>query len=417
VRLFFVVPYTPTPIRTRPFHLLKYLVRNGHQLTLAALYTGKSEQASLAQWESQGVNVLAVPLTRVRSLRNIVRNLFSRVPFQASFCWQPALAKQVERALMRNTFDIIHVEHLRGARYAIAAQEFLERSNRATPVIWDSVDCITRLFEQTQQVSRQRSSRWMARVELARTRDYEKQLALRFDRTLVVSENEQKAFCALGVNDSNTEKRSAPIAVIRNGVDLDYFLPQPIARETATILFTGKMSYHANDTAARFLLDEIMPLVWEHVPHARVVIAGQGPRNDLIRRARGQTERIQVTGFVPDMRFYLARATVACAPILYGAGTQNKVLEAMACATAVVASPRAIEALATRPSQDVLMGSSARELSTQLLRVLGDAALRAQLEHNGRRYVEIHHRWENSVQDLENVYAQTIRHSSGSTGG
>ena len=54
---------------------------------------------------------------------------------------------------------------------------------------------------------------------------------------------------------------------------------------------------------------------------------------------------MRVTGFVPDLRPYLAQAAVAVSPIRYGVGIQNKVLEAMAMGTPVVTSPRACQAL------------------------------------------------------------------------
>jgi polysaccharide biosynthesis protein PslH len=397
LRILYMVPYAPTPIRTRPYHLLKQLVQDGHELTLATCYTGTTEQESLAQWRAVGINLLAAPLTRQRSLWNTTHVLAKNVPLQAAFCWQPALMRQMRQAMDNIPYDVIHIEHLRGAWYGIAAQKHLKQMKRATPVVWDSVDCISHLFAQASQSSITRTSRWMTRFELGRTRTYEKKLAQTFARTLVVSETERAAFCEILASDC------ANVSVIPNGVALDTFVPGTSAREPATILLTGKMSYHANVTAAFFLLDEIMPRVWQQLPHARVCIAGQNPPTTLLQRA---TPQIEITGTVPDLRPYIHRATVACAPIRYGAGTQNKVLEAMACGTAVVATPQAIDALHARPDQDLLLGTTPDALSAQLVRVCTDDALRAQLECNGRRYVETYHQWANSTRVLTDLYAQ-----------
>lgn len=400
MRLLYIVPYAPTPIRTRPFHLLEHLLRLGHVITLATLASDSNEESSLAEWRAKGIQVLSATLPRARSAWNMARAFLTADPLQAAFTWQPALMHQIRQAIETTPFDVIQVEHLRGARYGMNAQEELGDQGRVTPVLWDSVDCITHLFEQTQQASARQVNRWVTRFELGRTRAYETMLARRFARTMVVSENERAAFCEMLDSDC------ARVSVIPNGVALDYFSPEGAVRDRAMVLLTGKMSYHANVTAALYLLDQVMPRVWQIIPDARVCLAGQNPPSVLRDRAN---ERVEVTGYVPDLRMYLRRATVACAPLLYGAGTQNKVLEAMACGTAVVATPQALAALNTQPERDVLVGEDAERLSAQLTRVLRDAPLRAQLECNGRRYVEVNHPWEKSARVLETIYAQAVQ--------
>jgi glycosyltransferase involved in cell wall biosynthesis len=273
----------------------------------------------------------------------------------------------------------------------------LERLGRRTPVIWDSVDCITHLFEQSASASNSFKSRLVTRFELRRTRSYEAWLARQFTRTLVVSESERSAFCRL--LDGQCEQ----VEVVPNGVALDYFAPTGEPRDAATILLTGKMSYHANVTAAFFLLDEIMPRVWAKLPEARVCIAGQNPPPTLRARA---AKNIQITGYVPDLRPYLRQATVVCAPLVYGAGTQNKVLEAMACGTPVVATPQALGALAIKSERDVLVGQDAEQLARQLVRVLSDSELCAALQVNGRAFVERNHAWAFSTRALHQIYLQ-----------
>lgn len=399
MRLLFIVPYTPTPIRTRPYHLLKYLSHAGHAITLATVYGNLQEQAALAQWRAAGMKILAASLSPTRALRNALYAVPRGEPFQAGYAWQPELMQSIVRELETQPFDVVHVEHLRGVWYGAAIQKHFANANRRAPIVWDSVDCITHLFEQASRASKRRLSRWMTRLELGRTRTYEKKLAHRFARTVVVSETERRAFCQLAPDACER------ITVVPNGVDVEYFKPSDSVREPATILFTGKMSYHANVTAAFFLIEEIMPRVWKSFPHARLQIVGQNPPPALQRRANAH---IQITGFVEDLRPFLQRATLACAPIQYGAGTQNKVLEAMACGTAVVATPQAAAALALCPDADALLGTDANELSEQIGRVLENDALRHELERNGRRYVQEHHLWQNSVRVLETVYTRAM---------
>jgi lipopolysaccharide/colanic/teichoic acid biosynthesis glycosyltransferase len=135
-------------------------------------------------------------------------------------------------------------------------------------------------------------------------------------------------------------------------------------------VFSGKMSYHANITAALQLLQGIMPRVWNVQPDARLLIVGKSPSRAILDLAHRHGGRVTVTGFVPDIRPYLCRATIAVAPISYGAGIQNKVLEAMACGTPVVASPRGASGLDARAGVELLVAEGARSQARDILRLL-----------------------------------------------
>jgi glycosyltransferase involved in cell wall biosynthesis len=177
------------------------------------------------------------------------------------------------------------------------------------------------------------------------------------------------------------------------------------------------MSYHANITAAKHLVHDIMPLVWARKPDVNVMIVGKDPPRDVrsLENSRASTNgngdagRVRVTGTVPDLRPYLLRASVAVAPLLYGAGIQNKVLEAMSCGTPVVASSKAISALNVRENRDLLVGDNAEVFARRVLDLLENPQLRDEVGRAGRRYVETHHSWDNIAASLESAYLETIR--------
>src|SRR5581483_774337 len=122
--------------------------------------------------------------------------------------------------------------------------------------------------------------------------------------------------------------------------------------QSGTVLFTGKMSYHANEATALHLARQIMPLVWERCPNAKLVIAGKDPSPAI--RHLSRDPRVIVTGFVEDLRPFFWSATVVAAPLVYGTGIQNKVLEAMACGVPVVASPAACEGIGATAGQTLV---------------------------------------------------------------
>jgi len=409
VNILFVVPYAPNKIRIRPYNLLRFLAARGNRVTLLTLQTDDLDAASIRELVSEGFPVYAYPLPAWRSLVNAVRALPTSDPLQSYYCWQPRLAQKLEELAFTTSgdgsFDVVHIEHLRGVRYGQhlrSRQNARRRSSpKQLPVIWDSVDSISYLFQQAAQQSQKLTSRLLTRFELPRTRVYEARMAQLFDRTLVTSRLDQEAYAAL------LPPGAAPVTILPNGVDLDYFRPGPDAeRESSTLVISGKMSYHANVAMVTYLVEEIMPHIWEKMPEVKLWIVGKDPPkkiSDLAARSG-----ITVTGYVPDIRPYLQKATVALAPLTYGAGIQNKVLEAMACGTPVVSTPKAVSALSVRPGEDLFVEAHPAAFAGRVLALLNDPASARLVGACGRGYVEANHSWLAIAGQLEAVYAQAI---------
>jgi glycosyltransferase involved in cell wall biosynthesis len=225
---------------------------------------------------------------------------------------------------------------------------------------------------------------------------------MRFERTLVSSQRDAAAFTTLAHGRSANR-----VVALPNGVDLDYFHPSPSSPDSETILFSGKISYHANEAAVLELVHHIMPLVWNERPHTRLVIAGKDPSQAISRLSRDP--RITVTGFVDDLRPFFWSATVVVAPLVYGTGIQNKVLEAMACGVPVVASRAACAGIGAPAGRALLVGSNAREMAAHVVALFRDSTRRAELAAAGRRYVQVQHDWHQLGRQLIDVYEDAQR--------
>jgi glycosyltransferase involved in cell wall biosynthesis len=272
--------------------------------------------------------------------------------------------------------------------------------------VYDSVDSISLLFEQAARNSTQLRSQLMAAVDLARTRRYEARLLTQYDQVVVTSQRDKDALERLAHRYLPPRARPAPTTVVTNGVDLEYFRPQETAgpRDSRTVIFTGKMSYHANVSAALYFARQVLPRIWAQNPEVQFQIVGKDPPEAV--RQLATDGRIQVTGTVDDLRPYLAQATVAVCSALYAVGIQNKVLEAMAMGTPVVSTTAGCAGLATEERRQVLTAEDEEEMAAAVLRVLSDPALAGQLSAAGRRYVETHHSWEAGARRLVEVYEQ-----------
>lgn len=391
MKVLFVVPYVPNLVRTRPYNLIRNLAVCGHQVTLLTVWSNEQERADLEPLQQICHEVQAIHIPIWRSLANSITAVPGNQPLQSVYSWD---AKLVAAFNGRSPYDVVHVEHLRGSRYGLYLKEHTN-----LPVVWDSVDCISHLFKQAAAKSKNPIGRLRSQFELGRTQQYEGWLLDKFDHVLVTSPVDKRSLLSLKQNGSP----SAPISVLQNGVDVDYFTPDPaVEREPATLVISGKMSYHANISMVMHLVQNIMPLVWEHRSDVKLWIVGKDPTRDI--QTLGEYENITVTGTVPDLRPYLRRATIAVTPITYGAGIQNKVLEAMACATPVVTTPQAISAIEAMPGRDLLVAANVQKFAEAIVNLLHNPTQQKMIGQAARQYVETHHHWKNIAARLEDIY-------------
>jgi len=182
MNILFVVPYVPNLVRVRPYNLIRYLSDRGHHVTVLTLWTNEQEREEVKEFSLSCGNIEAVSLPLWRSLWNSLITVPTSKPLQTSYCWQPELAHRLciltNNANGQFKFDVVHVEHLRGVRYAL----HLKSTNSQIPIVWDSVDCISHLFRQTASKSGRRINRWLTQFELHRTERYEAQLLSQFER-------------------------------------------------------------------------------------------------------------------------------------------------------------------------------------------------------------------------------------------
>ena len=407
MNILFVVPYVPNKIRVRPYNLIRHLAQLGHRITVLTIWTNEDERRTLEDLEGYCAQVKAINLPTWRSLINCLLALPSRQPLQAVYSWDSNLAEDIFSLAARTNgsgaFDIVHVEHLRGARYGIDLNSRLSERKPPLPIVWDSVDSISLLFRQAMVQSKSFFSRGVTRFELNRTEHYESWLMDQFDQVLVTSENDRHAFLSLSERDGN----ESGVEVLPNGVDLGYFTPDGrINRKDRDIVLSGKMSYHANVTMVMGFVQDIMPHVWEKYADVQVWIVGKDPPQTL--QALSENPNIHVTGTVDDIRPYLQMAALSASPISYGAGIQNKVLEAMACATPVIATPQAVSALKVEAGKEILIAEDAHTFAEKVIALLEDPERREEIGTAGRKFVERNHEWAVIAGRLEDVYSQAI---------
>jgi sugar transferase (PEP-CTERM/EpsH1 system associated) len=191
------------------------------------------------------------------------------------------------------------------------------------------------------------------------------------------------------------------VRVLPTGVDTAYFDPglpyaDPFAGQGPAIVFTGAMDYHPNVDGVCWFAEEILPLVRAAVPGAHFCIVGSKPADAV--RALARREGVTVTGRVPDVRPYLARAAAVVAPLRIARGVQNKVLEAMAMARPIVATPNAVQGIEGVTPGELTVAETASEFAAGVARVLDSAG--AGCVSAARDFVAHRYAWRAQVETL-----------------
>jgi sugar transferase (PEP-CTERM/EpsH1 system associated) len=232
--------------------------------------------------------------------------------------------------------------------------------------------------------------------EARRLEAYEKEVAERADIGLFVSGAEAALF------REAVNPRGADIRALSNGVDLDFYDPDgafaPLADPPVPlIVFTGQMDYLPNVEAVRAFAREVMPAI-RQCYSARFAIVGRRPVA-AVRELDGR-DGVIVTGEVPDVRPWLAAASVVVAPLRIARGVQNKVLEAMAMARPVVASTGAFEGIDARPGTDLIVADGAADQAGAVLTLFEEPGRAAAMAKSARARMVSHYGWDAQLAPL-----------------
>jgi glycosyltransferase involved in cell wall biosynthesis len=238
-------------------------------------------------------------------------------------------------------------------------------------------------------------------VEAARGRGflaYERRIARSFSCALVHTEIEKRDFQRLipGV----------PVAVVGNGVDLEYFSSAGEVKRPASMIFTGVMDYRPNVDAVCWFCNEILPIVQTQIPEANFTICGNRPAPAV--RSLAKQSGVTVTGWVPDTRPYLDRAEVFVAPLRMARGVQNKLLEALAMGLPCVTSVAAWSGTGISGAEGMLATDNPKEFAEHVIRLLRDAGWRAEMARRARAVAEARYQWKAQMARFDRVIAAAV---------
>ena len=386
------LPYPPNKgEKIRAFYQLRYLATR-HTIHLACLVDEAEDLQYVGALQQYCASIDMVYRPKIAAKLLALRALCTDQPLSVASFYSSALARKIRQRLAVEQIDRIVV-------FSSAMTVYVQQIS-GIPKIMDLVDADSekwRLFADYHPFILS----WVYRLEARRLARHEVEVARTFDHTIFVTDREAHML--------QKHVSDRPISIIPNGVDLEYFTPSTDRRpvtEPPALVFSGMMDYFPNVDAMDYFCREIFPGVREAVPEARLYIVGRNPNPQIGQLSR--QPNVIVTGAVPDVRPYLARARVAVAPLRIARGVQNKILEAMAMGLPVVGTPAALQGTWATPADGVRMAESPYAFTHELVTLLKEHALQRQCALQARLYVQEHHQWDIHNARLEALLRETV---------
>lgn len=233
---------------------------------------------------------------------------------------------------------------------------------------------------------------------------YERETCHRFTGTVTVSESDKSLL--------EREFGGRNIFCIPTGIDTDYFVPIDKSEVKDSLVFTGSMDWLPNEDAILFFAREILPRIKMQVPQVKLTVVGRNPSRALLKEVKRIPE-IELTGWVKDVRPFVARHKLYVIPLRIGGGTRIKVYEAMAMGKAIISTRIGVEGLPVRNGENVVVSDEPQEFANAVVRLLRDANARRRIEINARSFVEANFSWENVAEVFANTCLKAINEHSG----
>lgn len=361
---------------TRNYHLLRALAQH-HDVSLLALVDDHEREVSAATHlapHATRIRQVAMPQGGSKRLDQ-VRALAMGRSYYLSTHTSAVAQNALDEELTRHDYDVVFFEGLLVAGFEVPSQ---------VRIVLDEHNIEHELIRRSYQSGSGVARRGFNWLEYRRVRPLELAWCQRADLVLVTSEREQSVMRGL-LPEKNVQ-------VVPNGVDIEAFAPdEAVAEAPSRIIFTASFDYYPNVQGALHFAEHIWPRIQRELPEATWHLVGRNPPAEIVRL--GTLSGVTVTGSVPEIRPHLASAQVAIVPLLTGAGTRLKILEALAMRRAVVSTTLGCEGIDCIPNKHLLVADEPEAFAAAVVDLLKAPARRESLGAAGRALVNEHYSW------------------------
>jgi glycosyltransferase involved in cell wall biosynthesis len=329
-----------------------------------------------------------------------LRSLASTRSFERLRVTLPALQQTLDRVLRAKRFDVVNLEFPYLGRYDLRQAP---PGERLPPLVVDSHEIA---YDLTRQFARAGGSlgrrlyaganwRKLRREELGTYRDA--------DGVYVCSAADERRLL--------NQVPGVCTAVIPNAADLEYYQPRPMdpPPDGRTVVYFGLLSTIPNIDGVVHFVQNIWPRIAKADPEARCKIIGGRPPPSLLTLAG---PRVELTGFVSDLRPHLAAAAAVVVPLRLGGGTRLKIVEAMAMGKAIVSTTLGTEGIEAVPGRDLLVEDQPAAFADAVHRLLSEPGLAARIGQAARQLAVDRYGWSEAARALEGFYRRILENAS-----
>lgn len=387
------IPYPPhRGDKLKIFNISRILsIKN--KIHIITFYRKKKDKELVQPLEQMGIKISLIKLTLLSSFINTFLAVFQNIPFQVAWYKSSKLKSEISKISQNNKFDVVYYHLIRSAQFLLP--ESINNIN-----ILDFTDAVSLYLSRMEKSENNYFKKIFIRSELNRIKRYEK-IAEKFDSVFVCSEIDKKFLLDKGLN--------IEIQTLKNGIDTKYFTGFENNFNPKRIIFTGNMPYYANSDAVQYFSKNILPLILKEDYEVKFYIVGQNPTPKIKRL---NSESIIVTGFVEDIRNEYLKSAVNIAPMRFGAGTLNKIIESIALGVPVVATSLAVMGLPNDLKKYVFIADSETDFAMQVLYIMKNPNIRYELMKEGQAKIIKELSWDSIVSDFEGFLLRKIKTGS-----
>lgn len=389
VRVLFISPTFPYPPtdggRLRKFNTLR-IVADEHDVDLLSVADTEPTSKQLAHVQNIVSNVEHFRYPNYRFHFNTVVGLAQFKPFQTRRYYFRSVQRWIDSR--EDEYDLVYCSTVQSTPYVMG---------KSVSRVVDFVDSYARKYRNLGEAT-SGLRQYIYPIESRRLTNYERSVIRDFDHSIVISERDRQFIESEGRFDS--------LSVIPNGVRNELLTYEPPKSNSVdlvkpTIVFLGTMNYPPNEDAVKYFAEDILPVIRESYPEAGFLIVGKSPTKAI--RKLAERPEISVTGFVEEPADYLLAADVVVAPLRYGSGLQNKVLEALALSKPIVTTSVGFEGLDGTEGTHLLVGDTPQGFAEHVCEIIDNPKRGRELGENGRRLVENCYTWEKIAPELRSI--------------
>lgn len=190
------------------------------------------------------------------------------------------------------------------------------------------------------------------------------------------------------------------IEVVQNGAGKDFFEYFNLETKPNTMVFTGLFTHLPNSDGIIWFLDEIMPLILFKIPDAHIYVVGKSPTRQMLNR---KCANVTITGFVEDVRPYIASSQIFIIPLLAGGGIRGKALEAMAMKKPIVTTTIGVEGINLKHNESALFSDTPHLFANNIIDLFCNNELRSKLAENAYSIANSEYHWQTKGKKLNDI--------------